>query len=179
MTIPMLTQAPLAIPTALGIKATAGKLNTTGAAPQYGLTIWFSVKVANPTGQPGDDLGDWSSCGGLGVQLETKVLRSGGEHGAPYLYPEDITYPAITLERAMTADSAKQVRAWLTTVAQQWIGSDEGGASMVPTSEGGKKPTGSGYRGTTVTITLYTSLPSGKAPDAGPDPHEEIGRAHV
>jgi phage tail-like protein len=91
------------------------------------------------------------------VSLETRELRSGGEYQAPYLYPEQISYPNVKLERAMDQTSSGQVRDWLEKVASEWIGSAEGGASMVATKPAAtSKP--SGFRGTTVTITLLTAL---------------------
>lgn len=156
MTIPTIIQAPLGAPAALGMRASVPKTGGVGDPPRYGMTMWFQVIVTDPTGRK-KDLGLWSGCTGLKVKMETKVLRSGGEPQTPYLYPDEISYPNITLERAMDRVSAKEVRDWLETVATAWIGSDEGGASMLAARAGGK-PDKSGFQGATVTITLFTSL---------------------
>ncbi len=155
MTIPRLVQAPLNAPAALGSHRSLPKPAGPSATPRYGMTMWFQVVVATPTGP--DNLGLWSGCSGLAVALETKELRSGGEYEAPYLYPEQITYPNVKLERAMERGSSAQVRAWLEAVTRDWIGGPEGGAALAGD--------GSGFRGTTVTITLLTALAPGTRPD--------------
>ncbi|MFG1648161.1 phage tail protein [Amycolatopsis sp. NPDC049252] len=155
MTIPHLVQAPLGVASALGSRASVPKPPGPSATPRYGMTMWFQVVVTSPTGQR--NLGLWSGCSGLAVALETRELRSGGEYQAPYLYPEQISYPNVRLERAMEQTSSGQVRDWLEKVARDWIGSAEGGAAMV-TAKPGDKPASSGFHGTTVTITLLTAL---------------------
>lgn len=163
MTLPHIIQAPLNAPSALGARASVPKPAGPSATPRYGMTMWFQVVVTSPTGA--QDLGLWSGCTGLAVALETRELRSGGEYQAPYLYPEEITYPNVRLERAMDRTSSGQVRDWLEKVASDWIGSAEGGASMVPAKPGDtSKP--AGFHGTTVTITLLTALVND--PKAGP-----------
>lgn len=155
MTLPHIIQAPLGAPSALGMRNSVPKSSGPAATPRYGMTMWFQVVVASPTGA--QDLGLWSGCTGLAVALETKELRSGGDYRAPYLYPEQISYPSVRLERAMDRASSGQVRDWLEKVASDWIGSAEGGASMVPAKPGDtSKP--AGFHGTTVTITLLTAL---------------------
>lgn len=155
MTIPNVLQAPLNAPAALGAMASVPKAAPPASTPRYGMTMWFQVVVTSPTG--GQDLGLWSGCAGLAVSLSTRELRSGGEYQAPYLYPEEISYPEVRLERAMDQASSAQVRAWLEQVAGDWIGSAEGGASMVPAKPGDTSAP-KGFHGTTVTITLLTAL---------------------
>lgn len=158
MTIPRLVQAPLNAPAALGSRASVPKPAGPSATPRYGMTMWFQVVVTSPTGA--QDLGLWSGCSGLAVALETKELRSGGEYEAPYLYPEQIGYPNVKLERAMERTSSAQVRDWLEKVARDWIGGPEGGAALAGDGSGP-----AGFRGTTVTITLLTALAPGTRPD--------------
>jgi phage tail-like protein len=148
-------QAPLGAISAAGARASVPKSTDPSASPRYGMSMWFQVVVKSPTGA--QDLGLWSGCSGLAVSLGTKELRSGGEYQAPYLYPDEISYPNVRLERAMDKASSGQVRDWLEKVASDWIGSAEGGASMVPAKPGNTSAS-PGFHGTIVTITLLTAL---------------------
>lgn len=156
MTIPNLVQAPMAAVSAIGQQLSVPTNASAGTAPRYGMTMWFKVIVTDPAGGT-KDLGQWSSCQGLGVSLETEAVWAGGDHQAPYFRPKQISYPNITLERAMRKEHCDQVTAWLTLVAGKWIGGDEGGSAMVDGKSGGKaseRP----FRGTAVRVMLFSSL---------------------
>lgn len=93
-----------------------------GSRAPYGLTMWFTVSVPDlDSGTGARSLGHWSGCSGIGVQLTPDgPVAEGGNHGAPRYLPGEITYPKVTLERAMTTDGTRRVRAWLERLAGQW-----------------------------------------------------------
>lgn len=166
MTIPNVLQAPMGALGAAGMrKSVPGNASASGA-PRYGMTMWFKVVVTDPEGGT-SHLGLWSGCTGLAVNLETEQVWAGGQNLSPYLTPKQISYPNVTLERAMDDKSAAQVRKWLNYVASRWISGDEGGAGMIRSRPGGS-PGGRSFQGTTVTIFLFSALvPGGKAGPAG------------
>jgi phage tail-like protein len=151
--------APAAVGAAL---TTSARAKGPATVPEYGLTMWFNVRVTNPDGTK-DDLGLWSSCTGLGVKLDIQEVWSAYNLNAPYLVPHRISYDQITLQRAMEADSSLRIRNWLKKVAAEWINHPEGGAGL---AEVAKPASSGGYTGTTVTIALYCSLDSNKAASA-------------
>jgi phage tail-like protein len=157
MTIPNILQAPLGAPAAVGMRASLPQSPGVSTTPRYGMSMWFQVDVTDPTGK-GKSLGLWSKCSGLQVKLDTKEIWSGGDYQAPYLYPVEITYPNVTIERAMDVRSSAEIRTWLQTVASDWIASDEGGAALLPGRAGGTAPDTSAFQGTTVTIRLFSAL---------------------
>lgn len=134
---------------------------------RYGMTMWFQVIVTDPGGVK-QDLGRWSGCAGLSVNLDSEEVWSGGDYHAPYLVPKAISYGKVTLERAMDHKSAAELRRWLQRVADEWIASDEGGAAMVANPSGGTTAEKKGFHGTTVRISLFCSLldPSGPGANA-------------
>jgi phage tail-like protein len=84
-----------------------------------GLTNRFIVTVDEV------NLGSWTKCDGLGVDFTPVKLLAGGDYGYEHILPGQITYPRVTLSRAMaTADSAK-VQSWLRKVASSY--DDPGG----------------------------------------------------
>lgn len=168
MTIPNVLQAPMGALGAVGMRKSVPGNAAARKPPRYGMTMWFKVVVTDPAGGT-SHLGLWSGCSGLAVNLETEPVWAGGQYLAPYLTPRQITYPNVTLERAMEARSAAQVRSWLELVAGKWISGDEGGAGMVHEKAGGSTPGTAQFRGTTVTVSLFSALVpgDGKAAPAG------------
>ncbi|MCS7477115.1 phage tail protein [Umezawaea endophytica] len=152
MIIPALTQPPL------GAWAAKRKPGQPGTHPRYGVTTWFRVVVLRPTGQ--EDLGRWSGCSGLGVDLNVEEVWSGGENDAPYLIPKNITHGRLTLERAMNHADSERVQLWLRHVARHWHDGDEGGAGLVESGGTAK----ASYTGSTVVISLFSS-PGGEEQD--------------
>ncbi|PRY39068.1 phage tail protein [Umezawaea tangerina] len=151
MIIPLLTQPPL------GAWAAKRKPGRPGTHPRYGTTTWFRVVVVRPTGS--EDLGRWSGCSGLGVELTVDEVWSGGEDDAPYFVPKAINHGRIVLERAMDHADSERVQVWLRRVAREWHDSAEGGAGLVEsgaTAKGGE-PAKALYTGTTVIISMFTS----------------------
>jgi phage tail-like protein len=114
------------------------------------MTMWFSVKV----GLPGGDLGLWSSCGGLEVQFATESLNVGGRYDRATVLPTTVSYPNITLERAMNTVDSRKVQDWLRHVTRTWTNAAEGGAPLEKSRSGG----GRFHPGTTVKIELYHRL---------------------
>ncbi|WP_410586168.1 phage tail protein [Amycolatopsis sp. lyj-23] len=165
MTIPNLLQAPMGALSAAGVRTSLPARDPVTAPPRYGMTMWFGVKVTDPGGDV-KDLGHWSGCSGLAVNLETEPVWAGGQYLAPYLTPKQLTYPNVTLERAMDERSAAQVRKWLERVARQWISGAEGGAGQVQRESGGTSP-GPSFKGTTVDVTLFSALSGDGTAPAG------------
>jgi len=105
--------------------------NTT---PPYGLAMRFRVTV------DGLDLGSWSACKGLTVELKVIKVDSGGDYSTQRILPDHVEYSNITLQRAVHPTDSKTVKAWLEEKVTQWM-----------------NWSGSGdiYPGGTATITLY------------------------
>ncbi|MFC4857269.1 phage tail protein [Actinophytocola glycyrrhizae] len=142
-------QTAFAAPVALG--SAIPKRSSGMFVPQYGMTMWFSVSVG--IGAPGENLGLWSACNGLGVQFAAETLKVGGTYDRPTVLPGSVSYGNITLERAMTSVDSKKVQEWLRHVTEAWVNAPEGGAP--------KGPTGGGDRfhpGTAAKIELYHRL---------------------
>jgi phage tail-like protein len=174
MTLPRV-QTPLsgpgAVGTAMSTRRPPPSTSTTkpgagrNVVPRYGMTMWFQVIVTDPGGT-NQDLGRWSGCSGLSVNLDSEEVWSGGDYHAPFLVPKAISYGKVTLERAMDHESAAELRRWLQRVADEWIASDEGGAAMVANPSGGTTAEKKGFHGTTVTIRLFCSLLDPAGPGA-------------
>lgn len=131
--------------------------------PRYGMTMWFEVEVENPgrrgTGRGG--LGRWSACKGLGVEFGFEPVWSGGDYESPYFVPTSIQYGRITLERATERADSAAVLNWLETVAEEWIGSPQGGAGLVASGANNGAASRPGYPGSTVVIKLFSSVTDG------------------
>ncbi|MFJ1709124.1 phage tail protein [Kitasatospora sp. NPDC088346] len=55
----------------------------------------------------GFDLGLFSTCSGLGAQVEVEQRPEGGSNGFVWQLPTRVTYPNVTLGRGLTPDSAR------------------------------------------------------------------------
>lgn len=151
--LPSATRAALASPNAL-LGAARSPVKSTPSPggvpmPEYGITMWFRVSVGLDSG----DLGQWSSCDGLGVDFDHEEVPVGGIYDRQTVVPTRVKYREITLRRAMTTTTSGQVRSWLEHVASRWVNSPEGGAPP-PQSGGGDRF----HPGTTMTIELYHKL---------------------
>ncbi len=91
-----------------------------GNQPNYALTGRFQVSL------DGLNLGNWSSCTGLGVTFRPDELREGGQYGHPWYRPGEVDYKEVTLERAMEATSSRQVQTLLETFVKDWVNWDGG-----------------------------------------------------
>ncbi|ONI81529.1 hypothetical protein ALI144C_19640 [Actinosynnema sp. ALI-1.44] len=100
------------------------------SAPAFGLTIWFDVSVLGLG--PADDhqLGQWSSCTGLGVEFGTEEFGEGGRYDSPAVLPGRIKYTRITLQRAVSTADSPRVQRWLERVAAQWVNSGRSAAEF-------------------------------------------------
>jgi phage tail-like protein len=94
-----------------------------GSSFPYGLAMRFKVSVG------GLSLGSWSSCKGLKVELKATEVKEGGNYWFLRLLPDRITYPHITLERAVHPQDSQTVLNWLRTVATQWENDSKDGQS--------------------------------------------------
>lgn len=83
--------------------------------PSYGLAMRFQVTV------DGLDLGGWSACTGLKVELKVTKVTSGGDYSTEYILPDHVSYPNITLERAVHPAHSNKVKTWLEQKVRQWI----------------------------------------------------------
>jgi phage tail-like protein len=113
-----------------------------------GLTCRFSVKV------DGMELGGWASCTGLRVDFKLKEILEGGTNGHTCYVPDRISYPRVTLTRAMTADDSPKVAQWLAT----YVDRESGGTAEITLNDA---------RGTRIASwTLHNVLPaSWRGPD--------------
>ena len=87
----------------------------------YGLAMRFSVTI------DGRNLGDWSACKGLKVELKVTPVRSGGDYSTEQILPDHVHYPNITLERAVHPTDSKTVKTWLEEVVSEWMNYDGSG----------------------------------------------------
>ncbi len=79
------------------------------------LTTRFHVSV------DGVDLGGWARCNGLEVKFNPEMQPDGGNYQYETVLPGHITYPHVTLERAISAADTAKVQAWLRDRASTWI----------------------------------------------------------
>ncbi|MGR4882462.1 phage tail protein [Streptomyces sp. LARHCF249] len=74
------------------------------SVPYPGTTVHFRLQVS------GFDLGDFSTCSGLGAEVEVEQRREGGNNGFVWQLPTRISYPNVTLSRGLGPDTAKVAR---------------------------------------------------------------------
>jgi phage tail-like protein len=111
--------------------------SSSSTALPYGLAMRFNVTIDRIDDKI--DLGDWSACKGLKVELKVTRVTSGGDYSTEWILPDRISYSNITLERAVHPDDSETVLKWLQDVSSQWMDWD------------GSNPA---YLGKTATITL-------------------------
>ncbi|GAB1512735.1 phage tail protein [Actinophytocola sp. KF-1] len=85
------------------------------------LTTRFHVSV------DGVDLGGWARCNGLEVKFNPETQPDGGNYQYETVLPGHITYPHVTLERAISAADSAKVQAWLRDRASTWIDANASG----------------------------------------------------
>lgn len=124
---------PFLSPSSAAAAVTSGLPSVNTSLP-YGLAMRFHVKVG------GLDLGHWSACKNLKVELKFNRSREGGNYWYERLQPTYISYPTVTLERAVHPTDSRTLQAWLAQVASRWMNYDG---------------TGEQYEGQTATITLF------------------------
>lgn len=98
---------------------TAGLAASLGVDPKdiVGLNSRFGVTIDDM------DLGMWGQCDGLSVDFKPEKLNGG--QGGVYDYevylPGQVSYPQVTLKRAMNAAHSKRVQSWLAQKLQDWV----------------------------------------------------------
>jgi phage tail-like protein len=83
--------------------------------PPYGLAMRFRVTV------DGLDLGSWSACSSLTVNLKSTMVTSGGDYSNQRILPEKVEYPNIKLQRAVHPTESKTVKRWLKARVKDWM----------------------------------------------------------
>ncbi|MFE7593673.1 phage tail protein [Kitasatospora sp. NPDC057512] len=78
----------------------------------FASSVFFSLTIG------GNDLGEFTTCSGLGAQVEIEQYAEGGNNGFAWQLPGRITWTNITLTRAVTADTTKIAR-WLSEIVQK------------------------------------------------------------
>jgi phage tail-like protein len=86
---------------------------TLSETAMLGLSMRFAVVV------DGVDLGGWASCQGLSVNFNLTERKEGGVNDRTVWLPNRITYPKITLTRAMTATDSAKVTKWLASMVDK------------------------------------------------------------
>jgi len=94
---------------------------TLSETAMIGLSMRFAVVV------DGVDLGGWASCTGLSVNFNLTERKEGGVNDRTVWLPNRITYPKITLTRAMTATDSAKVTKWLASMVDK----DSGGTAKI------------------------------------------------
>ncbi|MER8103065.1 phage tail protein [Kitasatospora sp. NPDC059811] len=72
----------------------------------FATSVFFKLTIG------GNDLGEFTTCSGLGAEVEIHQYAEGGNNGFSWQLPGRITWSNITLTRAVTADTVKIAR-WL------------------------------------------------------------------
>ncbi|MDI5961166.1 phage tail protein [Streptomyces sp. SL13] len=78
----------------------------------FATSVFFTLTIG------GNDLGEFTTCSGLGAQVEVESYAEGGNNGFSWQLPGRITWSHITLTRAVTADTAKIAR-WLDEIVHR------------------------------------------------------------
>ncbi|MFE5586779.1 phage tail protein [Kitasatospora sp. NPDC101155] len=78
----------------------------------FASSVFFSLTIG------GNDLGEFTTCSGLGAQVEIEQYAEGGNNGFSWQLPGRITWSNITLTRAVTADTTKIAR-WLSEIVRK------------------------------------------------------------
>ncbi|WP_031066627.1 phage tail protein [Streptomyces sp. NRRL WC-3742] len=78
----------------------------------FATSVFFSLTIG------GNDLGEFTTCSGLGAQVEIEQYAEGGNNGFSWQLPGRITWSNITLTRAVTSDTAKITR-WLSEIVRK------------------------------------------------------------
>ncbi|MFG2907715.1 phage tail protein [Kitasatospora sp. NPDC048286] len=78
----------------------------------FASSVFFSLTIG------GNDLGEFTTCSGLGAQVEIEQYAEGGNNGFAWQLPGRITWSNITLTRAVTADTTKITR-WLSEIVRK------------------------------------------------------------
>jgi phage tail-like protein len=84
--------------------------------PRFGLTTRFEVVI------DGFPLGRWSKCEGLSVTFKLFAYEPLGYNEHLPVLPDRVVYDNITLTRAVTAEEAPLVMAWLAKMAGGYPG---------------------------------------------------------
>ncbi len=78
----------------------------------FATSVFFKLSIG------GNDLGDFTTCSGLGAEVEIHQYAEGGNNGFTWNLPGRITWSNITLTRAVTSDTAKIAR-WLDEILRR------------------------------------------------------------
>jgi phage tail-like protein len=78
----------------------------------FASSVFFRLTIG------GNDLGEFTTCAGLGAQVEVEQYAEGGNNGFAWQLPGRITWSNITLSRAVTSDTTKIAR-WLDEIVRQ------------------------------------------------------------
>lgn len=87
--------------------------------PAYGMVYRFVVTIDELHGAK--DLGKWQSCAGLKMEFNPVPLKSGGNYTSLRYLPGNVSFPKVTLKRAVERKSSDAVQRWLSQAAQDWI----------------------------------------------------------
>jgi phage tail-like protein len=109
---------------------TPSALSAVSGFRHLGLAMRFHVQI-----DLGFDLGHWTSCEGLKVDFECETIHEGGDYANAHVLPKHVTYPAVTLKRAVERPYSATVQRWLSLVAEEWQkgGEPEIGATVTIT----------------------------------------------
>jgi phage tail-like protein len=88
-----------------------------------GLNNRFHVEIG------GEDLGSWGQCSNLAVAFENVKIKVGGVYDYETYLPERMTYPAITLKRAINPKDSMALQSWLAKKVEDWMYSANGAGS--------------------------------------------------
>lgn len=89
--------------------------------PILAVGMRFTVTVYGLNTSGGSDLGAWSSCKGLQVNIKPVTFREPGNNFNEWLLYADVSYPTVKLERAVTAAGSTKLKSWLTTQLRTWL----------------------------------------------------------
>jgi phage tail-like protein len=74
-----------------------------------GTSVHFTLTIDNQA------MGQFNTCSGLGVQVETETFREGGNNAYAYVLPTRLSFTNVQLTRALVPESA-EITNWINTI---------------------------------------------------------------
>lgn len=95
----------------------------------YASTLHFTVQV------DGQELGSFSECNGLGVEIEMKQVTEGGNQEFVHQLPVRLKYSNIKLIRAVDSNTVLLAR-WMADMANEVVRTTASISALLPNEEG-------------------------------------------
>jgi phage tail-like protein len=80
-------------------------------AVEWALSVSYQVSLDDA------ELGEFSTCEGLGIEVVMEVREEGGNNDFAWSLPSRLKYPNVKLTRPLSSDSARVVR-WISEIVE-------------------------------------------------------------